>query len=879
MDLDVPVISIGRGSENQIVLKDQSSSRRHCRVSTTPQGVVLEDLDSANGTLLNGEAVTRSFLEEGDEFRVGSAVITFQLRSVPSPGEMGPGETGESTESRSSTPGSREPATTPAPSPRTEAPSSAKTVASGEAPAPGGATLRCIDGPLKDRSFSLEPGPFVMGRHPSCNLPLKDQKVSSRHARIVREGADLVVEDLGSKNGVWVDGRKVSRRILVSGSEVVIGRFVFVATVPGTRPRGRQSPGTRSGVVPRTATIPGAAASDDQVLSRVDVDRLFAEERVRQPLIAVGLAVVAGLLIWFSVDIASRLLIERDVDPRPRESLVTRNWSFEEDPSPGAPPDSVPGWHLREGDGGRLERTRDRAQYPGAYALRLTAPGDDGLCAAQPEDDASLGVGREYVLEGFVASEGAFLAGYVVDWLGRSSRGMQILGRSFSESAQGPAGIVHVLERLTAPPGSSHARVACMLVGPGQSAVFDRVALTQERDPASREEAVPGLQAEMRVVDARGDLVLRLERKGDLELSRGGRPVVTSLWASLAAGRDPLLAGPRMAAVALLEGDRGSRVLSTKVPDFEERRWATVDATLTESASEIVVHWRLVSAVAEDPDRLALYLHTRSADLDVLVQGKGGSRRLAVAEAKGSGLEEIVLIADDEPTSLVFSTPVNLESRAHPWASGVLLVIEGAARERDLRVSFAPGSRRERDAALALLVEAERLYDAGQEGRARATLERLSRAYPAQETEIDQARSLLEEWRAVAARRLEELTAAFEQLEHWPAPVVYETLLAGSRDWARRLEESEDGGRFGELTRQLEAFWNDLSQQRTAEAQRALLEAALEHYDDGRYGLAELYFRQLVDAPLPDDLRAQARDRLQRIARQRAARWNVLLEQ
>ena len=36
---------------------------------------------------------------------------------------------------------------------------------------------------------------------------------------------------------------------------------------------------------------------------------------------------------------------------------------------------------------------------------------------------------------------------------------------------------------------------------------------------------------------------------------------------------------------------------------------------------------------------------------------------------------------------------------------------------------------------------------------------------------------------------------------------------------------------------------------------------------------------ELVDAPLPNDLRAQARDRLQRIARQRAARWNVLLEQ
>jgi hypothetical protein len=85
VDLTGSVLEIGRGSENQVVIKDPRSSRRHCRVRQTPQGWILEDLKSRNGTTLNGSSVAQNLLKSGDEFRIGNARFRFEgaVASVP----------------------------------------------------------------------------------------------------------------------------------------------------------------------------------------------------------------------------------------------------------------------------------------------------------------------------------------------------------------------------------------------------------------------------------------------------------------------------------------------------------------------------------------------------------------------------------------------------------------------------------------------------------------------------------------------------------------------------------------------------------------------------------------------------------------------------
>lgn len=73
---------IGRNSEKcQIVLKDPEVSGVHAQVVKVGSNIRLEDLDSGNGSLLNGKRVNESDLSSGDEFLIGSTSFTLKISS------------------------------------------------------------------------------------------------------------------------------------------------------------------------------------------------------------------------------------------------------------------------------------------------------------------------------------------------------------------------------------------------------------------------------------------------------------------------------------------------------------------------------------------------------------------------------------------------------------------------------------------------------------------------------------------------------------------------------------------------------------------------------------------------------------------------------
>lgn len=72
------VITIGRSKDNHIVLFDHTASRRHAKVRKTPDGCLLMDLDSHNGTHVNGARVTSRILRHNDLVEIGTSVLSFQ---------------------------------------------------------------------------------------------------------------------------------------------------------------------------------------------------------------------------------------------------------------------------------------------------------------------------------------------------------------------------------------------------------------------------------------------------------------------------------------------------------------------------------------------------------------------------------------------------------------------------------------------------------------------------------------------------------------------------------------------------------------------------------------------------------------------------------
>src|SRR5579859_1627375 len=70
-------LTIGRHRDNRLVLGDTMASRFHCLISKSKKGYVLRDLNSSNGTLLNGNVTKLTRLINGDEVRIGQARLLF----------------------------------------------------------------------------------------------------------------------------------------------------------------------------------------------------------------------------------------------------------------------------------------------------------------------------------------------------------------------------------------------------------------------------------------------------------------------------------------------------------------------------------------------------------------------------------------------------------------------------------------------------------------------------------------------------------------------------------------------------------------------------------------------------------------------------------
>jgi hypothetical protein len=72
--------SIGRSEENDIVIQDPNVSRQHARLLRSENGFVAEDLDSTNGTLLDGAPIDHERIENGDELTFGGITARFVRR-------------------------------------------------------------------------------------------------------------------------------------------------------------------------------------------------------------------------------------------------------------------------------------------------------------------------------------------------------------------------------------------------------------------------------------------------------------------------------------------------------------------------------------------------------------------------------------------------------------------------------------------------------------------------------------------------------------------------------------------------------------------------------------------------------------------------------
>ena len=75
--LSPPALTLGRGSNNDVVLDSKRASRSHAVVELDGPRAYITDLHSLNGTLVNGQLIDRRPLAHGDAIEIGSVLLRF----------------------------------------------------------------------------------------------------------------------------------------------------------------------------------------------------------------------------------------------------------------------------------------------------------------------------------------------------------------------------------------------------------------------------------------------------------------------------------------------------------------------------------------------------------------------------------------------------------------------------------------------------------------------------------------------------------------------------------------------------------------------------------------------------------------------------------
>lgn len=200
-------ISIGRDDSHDIPLNERSISRNHAEIIYDHRDYYVVDLESGNGTLLNGRRIhpnERNLLCTNDIIGIPPFDIHFILGADDE----------------------REPSHFDDKLMDTDIieikmiKKMLRTLESTASP-----TLQVASGPDEGKvvTFSQSVPELTIGRDDSCGLILSDPSVSRVHAVLVRKWGGVSVSDLDSKNGTFVNAERIQEKLLKDGDQLVLG--------------------------------------------------------------------------------------------------------------------------------------------------------------------------------------------------------------------------------------------------------------------------------------------------------------------------------------------------------------------------------------------------------------------------------------------------------------------------------------------------------------------------------------------------------------------------------------------------------------------------------------------------------------------------------
>lgn len=224
----VETLTVGRGGDCGITIADDHISREHARLVNHGGLIWLQDLNSSNGSYVNGQRITGACrLFHGDEVRFDT--VAFQLighgadlTPVRAP-EQAPLPVALQIAARHE----RESGgtdTTEFAAIEDSPPVTLEVPLDGEA----GAFLLGASEPVAGLTFRTPMGRTLVGRSDECDLVIRDRTVSARHAELMVRAEGVTITNLMATNGTRVNGDEVQTGRLHDGDVLRFGRVSLV---------------------------------------------------------------------------------------------------------------------------------------------------------------------------------------------------------------------------------------------------------------------------------------------------------------------------------------------------------------------------------------------------------------------------------------------------------------------------------------------------------------------------------------------------------------------------------------------------------------------------------------------------------------------------
>ncbi len=199
-------------------------SRKHAIVRLEGGKFILEDKGSFNGTYVNEQRIAAAvplYHDDRIQFGIGGPVLRFDSPSRVAP--EGASLAGQRSIELSNVAGEFASA---------EAKSKTMVFRVDKSPASMKSSGNVDAQLLMSLTFG-DKKELTIGRSETNDITLDGLQISGRHARLLRSGSDIVVDDLGSTNGVFVNGNRVSRQSISPSDKVQIGSFELRVDIAG----------------------------------------------------------------------------------------------------------------------------------------------------------------------------------------------------------------------------------------------------------------------------------------------------------------------------------------------------------------------------------------------------------------------------------------------------------------------------------------------------------------------------------------------------------------------------------------------------------------------------------------------------------------------